>query len=374
MDLSKLADVRFADYDSETVKNTVIDAYQKITGRTLAEGDPVRLFLLAVAAVIVEQRYLIDQAGRMNLLAYAKGSYLDHLGALLDVERIPARAAEVTMKYTLSTDDIGTAYTVPKGTRVTDQTGSVYFAADKDTVIPAGETSGLVHCTCTQVGEIGNGFKAGALDRQVDPLPFMATVTNTTVSAGGADAEADDPYRERIHEAPESFSDAGSYGAYAYFAKSANANIVDVNVSSPAAGEVLIVPLLASGAIPEQEVLDDVLEVCSAEKVRPLTDKVTAKAPTTVSYDINAAYYITTDDRAQTTAIQEAVTKAVNQYVLWQKSKLGRDIDPSKLYELMVQAGARKVTVTSPAIKILQATELAVAGKITVSFLGGADE
>ena len=228
-----------------------------------------------------------------------------------------------------------------------------------------------MHCTCTQLGEIGNGFKVGALNRQVDPLPFVATVANTTVSAGGTDEEADDPYRDRIHEAPESFSDAGSYGAYAFFAKSANADIIDVNVSSPAAGEVLIVPLLTGGTIPEQEVLDDVLEVCSAEKVRPLTDKVTAKAPTAVTYDIDASYYITTDDKAQTTAIQEAVTKAVDQYVLWQKSKLGRDIDPSKLYELMVQAGARKVTVTSPAIKILQETELAVVGKVTVNFLGG---
>lgn len=374
MNLNKLADVRFADYDEETVKNTVINAYQGITGRTLAQGDPVRLFLLTIAAVIVEQRYLIDQTGKMNLLAYAKGDYLDHLGALLDVERIPSRAAEVTVKYVLSTDNIGSAYTVPKGTRVTDQTGAVYFAADADTVIPAGNTSCLVHCTCTQLGEVGNGFKVGALNRQVDPLPFVATVANTTVSAGGTDEEADDPYRDRIHEAPESFSDAGSYGAYAFFAKSANADIIDVNVSSPAAGEVLIVPLLTGGIIPEQEVLDDVLEVCSAEKVRPLTDKVTAKAPTAVTYDINASYYITTDDKAQTTAIQEAVTKAVDQYVLWQKSKLGRDIDPSKLYELMVQAGARKVTVTSPAIKILQETELAVVGKVTVNFLGGTDE
>lgn len=133
-------------------------------------------------------------------------------------------------------------------------------------------------------------------------------------------------------------------------------------------------PLLAGGILPEQEILDEVLKVCSAEKVRPLTDKVTVKAPTVVSYDINASYYILTDDKAQGTAIQEAVTNAVSQYVMWQKSKLGRDIDPSKLYELMVQAGARKVTVTAPVIKQLQRTELAVAEDVTVTFLGGADE
>lgn len=374
MELNKLAEVGFADYDEEHIKSALIGAYQKITGRTLAQGDPIRLFLLAVATIIIEQRYLIDQAGKMNLLAYAKGNYLDHLGALIDVERIPAKAAKVTVKYTLSTNTVGGAYIVPKGTRVTDQAGSIYFAVDEDTEIPVGEATCLAHCTCLQVGELGNGFPVGSLSRQVDPLPFVASVANTTVSAGGSDKEGDDAYRNRIHEAPESFSDAGSYGAYAFFAKSANTNIIDVNISSPSAGEVLLVPLLEGGAIPEQEILDEVLKVCSAEKVRPLTDKVTVKAPTVVPYDITASYYSLTDDKAQGTAIQEAVNKAVSQYVMWQKSKLGRDIDPSKLYELMVQAGARKVTVTAPVIKQLQQTDLAVAKEVQVTFLGGADE
>lgn len=371
MNLNNLPDITFADDDADTVKNTLVSSYETMTGRKLASADPIRLFLLSVANVLIIQRNLINYTGKMNLLAYAKGDYLDHLGALLDVERIPAKAAQVTVKYALSTDDIGSAYTIPKGTRVTNKAGTTYFAVDEDTVIPAGETSCLVHATCTETGDAGNGFKVGSLNRQVDPLPFIAGVSNTTVSAGGNDEESDDSYRERIHEAPESFSDAGSLGAYEFFAKSANADIIDVNVSSPAAGEVQIVPLLSGGEIPEQEVLDDVLEVCNAEKVRPLTDKVTAKAPTTVSYDINASYYINTDDKSQSTSIQNAVTKAVSEYVLWQKSRLGRDIDPSKLYEMMVQAGAKKVTVTSPVIKTLQQTELAVAGKVTVNFLGG---
>ena len=374
LELNKIADVGFADYDEERIKHAVVDAYQKIAGRTLAKGDPIRLFLLSIAAIIIEQRYLINQTGKMNLLAYAKGNYLDHLGALFDVERIPAKAARVTVKYTLSTAAVNGAYIIPKGTRVTDQAGAIYFAVDEATEISVGEMSCLVHCTCTQFGEVGNGFLVGSLSRQVDPLPCVASVSNPTVSAGGGDTEGDDAYRNRIHEAPESFSDAGSYGAYAFFAKSANTNIIDVNISSPAAGEVLLVPLLAGGILPEQEILDEVLKVCSAEKVRPLTDKVTVKAPTVVSYDINASYYILTDDKAQGTAIQEAVTNAVSQYVMWQKSKLGRDIDPSKLYELMVQAGARKVTVTAPVIKQLQRTELAVAEDVTVTFLGGADE
>lgn len=370
MELSNLNPISFAETDADTVKTEIIKKYEEASGRTLAQGDPVRLFLLTIADVIIHQRELINFTGKMNLLAYAEGDYLDHLGALLDVGRIQSQPASVTLKFTLSTTENG-AMVIPKGTRVTGGNEKIYFAVDEDTTIPSGEKEGTVKATCTENGTKGNGFAVGTLKKLVDPLPFVSEVSNTTVSAGGGDTEADDSYRERIHEAPESFSDAGSLGAYEFFAKSANADIIDVNVSSPAAGEVQIVPLLSGGEIPEQEVLDDVLEVCNAEKVRPLTDKVTAKAPTTVSYDINASYYINTDDKSQSTSIQNAVTKAVSEYVLWQKSRLGRDIDPSKLYEMMVQAGAKKVTVTSPVIKTLQQTELAVAGKVTVNFLGG---
>lgn len=370
MELSNLNPISFAEKDAETVKTEIIKKYEEASGRTLAQGDPIRLFLLTIADVIIHQRELINFTGKMNLLAYAEGDYLDHLGALLDVGRIQSQPASVTLKFTLSTTENG-AMVIPKDTRVTGGNEKIYFAVDEDTTIPSGEKEGTVKATCTENGTKGNGFAVGTLKKLVDPLPFVSEVSNTTVSAGGGDTEADDSYRERIHEAPESFSDAGSLGAYEFFAKSANADIIDMNVSSPAAGEVQIVPLLSGGEIPEQEVLDDVLEVCNAEKVRPLTDKVTAKAPTTVSYDINASYYINTDDKSQSTSIQNAVTKAVSEYVLWQKSRLGRDIDPSKLYEMMVQAGAKKVTVTSPVIKTLQQTELAVAGKVTVNFLGG---
>lgn len=41
MKLSDLPGVNFADYDEENVKNAVINTYQEIAGRTLADGDPV---------------------------------------------------------------------------------------------------------------------------------------------------------------------------------------------------------------------------------------------------------------------------------------------------------------------------------------------
>ena len=368
MALSNLPDISFADFDEETVKNEVINQYEAVSGRHLADGDPVRLFLLAIANLLILQRNLIDHTGKMNLLAYATGDYLDHLGALVDTTRIPANAAQVTIKFTLSTSNVGAI--IPKGTRITTEDEKVYFATDEVLTIPTGETESIVSASCLSVGEDGNGFAKGALNKLVDPVPYVATVENTTISAGGADKESDDSYRERIHEAPETFSNAGSSGAYQYWAKSANAEIEDVYVYSPSAGEVKIVPLLSGGRLPEQEVLNEVLAVCNADKVRPLTDHVTAVAPTTVSYDVNVSYNIGNADKANATSIQAKVKEAVNAYILWQKEKLGRDIDPSKLNSLMVKAGAEKVSITSPVITTVNPDQIAVSNNVTITFGG----
>ncbi|MDT2242281.1 baseplate J/gp47 family protein [Paenibacillus larvae] len=71
--------------------------------------------------------------------------------------------------------------------------------------IKAGKVSGTITTECSIAGDVGNGFLPGQLNVLVDPIPFIQSVTNTTESAGGAEEETDDSYRERIRSAPESF-------------------------------------------------------------------------------------------------------------------------------------------------------------------------
>lgn len=70
------------------------------------------------AAVIVLLLNKINEAGKQNLLRYANGNNLDHLGALVGVERIPATAAVTTMQVTLSAE-MGNSTVIPAGTRFT---------------------------------------------------------------------------------------------------------------------------------------------------------------------------------------------------------------------------------------------------------------
>jgi phage-related baseplate assembly protein len=196
-------------------------------------------------------------------------------------------------------------------------------------------------------------------------------VSNTTESEGGADAETDDAYAERIQQAPESFSVAGPDGAYRYWARTASQLIIDVLVHSPSPGVVEIRPLLQGGEVPGQEILDLVDLVCNDRAIRPLTDDVQVLTPEQVDYDISLTYWISTANASIAASIQSAVNQAVNDYKLWQKSKLGRGIDPSELNARIKSAGAKRVVVTLPAAyQSIESYQVAAEDQVTVTYGG----
>lgn len=368
MELKNLPALTFAERDPALIESSIITMYEALSGKTLFPGDPVRLFLSSVALIIIQQRALIDYSAKQNLLAYAVGDNLDHIGVLVGTDRLQAKAATTTMRFTLSAAQ-PEGVTIPKGTRCTPGR-NLFYATDQDVTIDANHNFADISATCLESGAQGNGFIAGQINKIVDLIPWLATVANTTVSEGGADPETDEAYRERIGQAPERFSAAGPEGAYQYWAKTASQLISDVAVYSPNPGEVEIRPLLAGGLVPGAEILDAVAKACTDKKVRPLTDKVTVLAPTVVSYDLTVSYWIDKTNQAIESAIVAAVVQAVNDYVAWQKAKLGRDINPSELTRRMVAAGAKRVEITAPDYNPLTLTQVAVAASVTVTYGG----
>lgn len=365
-------EINFVDTDTEKIKSNVIAVYESLTDRTLAQGDPVRLFLLSIAGIIAQQKAVINFTGKMNLLAYAEGDYLDHLGVLVGTKRLLASEAQAAVLIRLATPQ-ASALVIPKGTRLTAGDG-IFFAITQQVIIPAGDTTKAAAVACTVAGILGNGYLPGQLKTIVDPIAYVDSIVNTTETAGGADIEHDGSYRNRIHEAPESFSCAGPDGAYLYYAKSASALIADVAVESTQPGKVEIIPLLKNGGIPGEEILQCVLDRCNDTKIRPLTDEVSAIAPLEVHYSVDVSYYIDDENSAQTVLIQSAVEQAVDDYIFWQKSKLGRDINPSELITRMVNAGAKRVQVNSPAFTTVTKRQVAVAGEPMILFGGVEDD
>ena len=339
----ELPEVSFVNTDPEEIKAEIVGVYEVAAGRTLATADPIRIFLLSVASIIIQQRVLINMAAQNNLLSYATGEYLDALGEYLLVKRLPAAKAVTNIEFKIS-QALEELYIIPEGTEVTN--GVVTFATDSELIIPAGDLTGSVSASCTVPGVEGNGYLPGQLTTIVVPMTFLESAENLTETYGGADEESDADYAERIRLAPNSFSVAGPSKAYEFYTRSVSSAIMDVSVDSPTPGVVNVYPLLEGGIIPDQTLLDRVLETLSAEDVRPMTDEVHALQATAVAYTIDVHYFIRMSDKKNGVAIQQAVNKAVEDYRVWQQGKIGRDIVPAELVRAVMNAGACRINST----------------------------
>ena len=371
--LADLPDVHFTERDPAIIEAQVISLYQILAGRYLAPADPVRIFLLALVAVIVQQQAIIDAAARSQLLALSEGDILDHLAAFFDVARKPASYASTTVRFSIASA-LAFDVLIPVGTRVTADS-NLMWAAKAAATIPAGSLYVDVTCVCAEAGVIGNSLVAGQINILVDPIGYVTTVANTTITTGGTDIESDDELRERVHLAPEAFSVAGPTDAYKFFALSARSDIIDVAVLSPTPCVVHVLPLMDGGTLPTQTALDDINAVCNAKTVRPLTDQVTVMAPTAVNFTLSMTYTISNSNAGSASTIQSAVAAAVAAWVLWQKSALGRDINKSELTRLVREAGAQDITVLtlSAGSMTINADQVAICTSQTVTFGGLVD-
>lgn len=378
--IKSLPDISFIDNkDIDQVRQEMVADYESFiseaTGQTvtLERSSVHRMELYAAAAQIYQAMQYIDRQGKQSILKYSYSDFLDNLAIFKGVTRNPATPATTTLRFTLSAER-DTATGIPQGTRVSTA-GAIYFATDVYAEIPAGSTTVDVPATCTVAGTDGNGFAAGELATIVDPIPYVASVTNTTATEGGAEIESDDDLAERVFLAPGAYSTAGPEDGYLYHAKAYSAAIGDVvATSNQAAGTVDIVFIMADGSTPGEEMIEGLEGYLQGKTIRPMTDLVRVAAPQEVQYTINLTYYINRSDSAKAVTIQAAVAQAVADYQTWQRA-IGRDINPSQLVRMVMDAGAKRVTVTAPTYTAVDATKVsALQGDAVISYGGLEDD
>ena len=361
-------EIEFVETNSEIIAADLISDFEEHLGETLYAGDERRLFLQGIAYVLADQLVHINETGRGNLLRYAINNQLDGLGDLYQNPRLEAKYSSTVIAFTLSTIP-SSNITIAKGTRVTPD-GKIFFATDEALIFNKGETqlTKTVTATATESGADHNDFEIGQINKLVDSNQYIASVSNTVISSGGADIESDEEYRERLRLSPFSLSVAGPANAYKAIALSASADIEDVAVYSPSAGVVEIAVVKEGGEIPSEgdELLTQILEACRDKDRRPLTDFVRVIPAVGVDMNINVTYYVSNND----TSKKEAIQNAVAEYEAWQVEKIGRAISPDKLNSLMYSAGAARVVITSPAFRELNENEIAKIGTVTVTYGG----
>lgn len=338
----------------------------------MGEAEPTRLIAYANCLILYQIAQYADRAGKLSLLKYSYGDYLENVGALKGVERLKAGKAVTTLRFTLSGIRPG-VIVIPKGTRVTAANG-IYFETVENLEISAGDISGEVNAECKEPGILGNGYAEGMLNVIVDPVAYVEKVENITVTQGGADKESDRNLAERIYLMPSSWSVAGPDDAYIYWAKTFDAAIGDVRVHSDVPGEVEIRFLLQNGEIPTSTMIEEMQHFLESGDIRPLTDHVNVAAPAVHEYEIEITYYINSSDANRITMILEKAEKAVRDYVAWQKGEIGRDIIPDKLVAMLIGAGAKRVEVVSPVLCALSWEEIAEARAVQIKYGGLEDD
>ena len=336
--------------DPQEVTRQMVSQYEALTGKTLYPAQVERILVDVIAYRESLMREAVQDAARLNLVRYSRAPILDYLGENIGVGRLDAARARTTLRFTFTPVPTVAAF-LPAGVVV--QGGEIQFATELAISIAPGTQTLDVGAVCLETGVNGNGFLAGQVRDLVSDvsnltssLLVVSSVQNTDTTAGGAEAEDDDHFRERIVLAPEQFSNAGSVGAYKFHALSAHQDIIDVAVVSPTPGVVNLHPLVRTG-LPSAAVKAAVLAACNADRVRPLTDQVNVLDPVIVDYAITAQ--LTLFSAADAVLAQREAQKAAVAYRDRLQARLGQDVVRTQIIEVLHGYGVYSVALPQPA-------------------------
>lgn len=378
--MARNTEYQFVPLDADALESQLLAAYEELTGITVQPSSPERLFIAWVTSIIVQERALTNWAGNQNLPSRAEGANLDAIAELFySTARPTSTPATCTMRFFISEAQTS-AILIPTGTRVTDVSGALVWHTIGDIYIPIGATYIDKQVQCETVGTVGNDYEAGQINQIVDVFDYYDHCENITASANGTDETTDDDFYALLRTSQDAWSTAGPKDAYIYHAKRSNSDIADVVVASPSPGVVKLYALMEDGTAASSEVKQAIATACNADDVRPLTDQVSVEDPVLVNYNIAFTYYIPRNSAMSASDIQAVVNTAVDEFRLWQAGKLGRDINPSQLIQMLMVTGIKRVVLTEPDFRALadgtdgSAPELASLQTINITAGGYEDE
>ena len=363
MDLTKLnrADVKAVNDSPEAVLAEMIADYEQRTGKTLQAAHIERLLINSFAYRETLLRQQVNEAYRQQHPRFAAGLMLDICGDDVNTPRLEASAARCTLRFTANqfTDEV----IIPIGTLVS--VGDVAFSTIEQGSLSTARPQIDLQAVCTETGTRGNGWSVGQINSLQTTLTGARQISaqNITVPTGGSETESDDAYRERVLLAPESFSVAGSVGAYQYWARAVSPVICDVHVanaldsSGAEIGGTVAVSILTKTGLPSQELISQVLAELSGEKKRPLCDTVVVDAPEVVDYRLNAELVLFTG--ANALEVKAQAQQAWASYETQRREKLGGDIVPLDMMNVLKVAGVYNVVLHEPSLRVIKQNQWA---------------
>ena len=351
--MTELLEPNFIDRDPEKITQEWIDEYETRTGKILQPAQIERVHIDICAYRETVLRMKIQEAAKKNLLTYAPLDVLEHIGQPLGVTKLLADCSKTTLRFFLN-EPLDFDFLIPIGSEVETKDGLFIFQTTSNSYIRKGSLFVDIEAVCETPGSASNNYALGSINNLISPLSYISDVQNITVSSGGANDEDAESLRERIRQAPEKFSNAGSKGAYQYHTFSCHQSIIDVAILSPTPGTVCNYPL-TSDRKPSDEIIKMVQNYLSDDKIRPLTDYVVVKSPENISFKIKATIILYSYADIET--VRTTIDAKLNEYKLNLSEKLGKDVIISQIIAILNSIyGVYKVTIENPTsdIEILE--------------------
>lgn len=390
-------DFQILEINPEQDEKDAVALFEKETEKTLYPAQSERISISVFTKIFSLFKIQVNEAFKNLLLPYAKGIFLDIIGALLGCPRLSASQAVSTLLITLY-EKLSVDKIIPAGTEIETVDGEYIFTTDEDITIKAGELTAQVGITSEKAGSALN-YKKGEITNIIQNFEYVESVTNITDAEGGSDEEEDDAYRERLYIAAEKSSTAGPELAYKYYAMSADKSITDVQVECkqenasityneqtyteqdgvidndklyaevnyttgkfsitlkeqsitlevtiPPCARVNIYALTKTGT-PSENIIQKIYNEVNPEDRRPLSDLVVVSGAEKQTYKIKAI--VTIEKSAIFDDVQKNVLSALNNYIAAKQKLLKQEVLPSDIIALIKNvSGVYDVELESPA-------------------------
>lgn len=201
-------------------------------------------------------------------------------------------------------------------------------------------------------------FLSTARDGDLDQIGANRAVKRKVLDGSDPDnpvMEGDEAFRARIQLVIEAWSPHGTEGSYVYWALDADDRVVDVAVYGPNHGlepaippaEPKMVILSSEGdGTAEAALLDTVFQHCTADKRRPVADKLTVVSAGPVAYAIDAVLHVTTPEAA---LVVEAAAQTAAEAFVNGRIRIGRKLYRTSIAAALSVQGVVDVELISPA-------------------------
>lgn len=159
--------------------------------------------------------------------------------------------------------------------------------------------------------------------------------------------ESDPEMRRRALLAPEAFATAGTHGGYVFHALSADPQVLNADVWSPAPGQVRVAIQQRDGAgAADEDVIGAVRDHLNRDDIRPLTDVISVSSVEVHAYAIDVTVFI--QPGPDPVAVKEAVTGSLTAMVASRRIP-GRDVPVSAIIAAASVGPVDRAVVNEPA-------------------------